>query len=62
VVKAIVANFPIAKKVEELEEQVQKPWRSVRLETCKQSFKQKVAIQSTNESDSEFLIVKFPVV
>jgi hypothetical protein len=35
IVKAIVANYPIAKSVEELEEQGLKAWRSVRPETVR---------------------------
>jgi transposase len=35
IVKAIVANYPITKSVEELEEQVLKAWRSVRPETVR---------------------------
>jgi len=35
IVKAIVANYPVAKSVEELEEQVLKAWRSVKPETVR---------------------------
>jgi len=35
IVKEIVANYPVAKSVEELEEQVLKAWRSVKPETVR---------------------------
>jgi len=70
IVKAIVANYPVAKSVEELEEQVRKAWGSVRPEAvrnliesmprCVQAVLQaKGAHTKYQKRDFEYLIVEF---
>jgi len=57
IVGAIVANYPVAKSVEELDESVEERKARGWSKACHKQ--QKGAVQSTSKPDSEYLIVEF---